>query len=46
MGGFRISYDAGKSWFDFTDKALTEYMGKFVNAQILDILKDAQNKKK
>ncbi|MBL7157711.1 MAG: hypothetical protein ISS92_06105 [Candidatus Omnitrophica bacterium] len=41
-GGFRISYDSGKSWFDFTDKALAEYMGKFVNAQVLGILKDAQ----
>ena len=45
-GGFRISYDSGKSWFDFTDKALSEYTGKFINAGLLEILKDAQNTKK
>jgi len=45
-GGFRISYDSGKSWFDFTDKALAEYTGKFINAGLLEILKDTKNTKK
>ena len=45
-GGFRISYDSGKSWFDFTDKALAEYTGKFINRGLLEILKDTRNTKK
>lgn len=38
-GGFIISYDAGKSHFDFTDKALADYISEFLRPRIADILK-------
>ncbi|MFH1354949.1 MAG: hypothetical protein ABIH19_02230 [Candidatus Omnitrophota bacterium] len=38
-GGFIISYDAGKSHFDFTDKALSEYIATSLKPQLKDILK-------
>jgi V/A-type H+-transporting ATPase subunit E len=37
-GGFIISFDAGKSHFDFTDKALAEYLGIFLKPQLNQIL--------
>jgi len=37
--GFIISYDAGKSHFDFTDTALAEYIASQVKPQLADILK-------
>jgi vacuolar-type H+-ATPase subunit E/Vma4 len=36
--GFVISYDAGKSQFDFSDKALAEYIGTFLKPKLKDIL--------
>jgi len=39
-GGFIISYDAGKSYFDFTDKALAEYIVSQLKPKLADILKD------
>lgn len=39
--GFIISYDLGKSHFDFTDKALAEYLGGYVNPRLAEILKQA-----
>ncbi len=39
-GGFTISYDHGKSYYDFTDKALAEYIGSYIRPKLLDILKD------
>jgi len=39
--GFLISYDAGKSHFDFTDKALAEYLGSYVKPKLAEILKSA-----
>jgi len=36
--GFIISYDAGKSQFDFSDKALAEYIGTFLKPKLKDIL--------
>ena len=41
QGGFTISYDAGKSSYDFTDESLANYLGTFVNDQVATILKDA-----
>ncbi|KPK97742.1 MAG: hypothetical protein AMJ95_07535 [Omnitrophica WOR_2 bacterium SM23_72] len=38
LGGFIISFDAGKSHFDFTDKALAEYLGTFLKPQLNQIL--------
>jgi len=37
-GGFIISFDAGKSHFDFTDKALAEYLGSFLKPHLNQIL--------
>ncbi len=36
--GFVISFDAGKSQFDFSDKALAEYIGTFLKPKLKDIL--------
>jgi len=37
-GGFVISFDAGKSYFDFTDQALAEYIGTSLKPQLSRIL--------
>ena len=37
--GFTISYDAGKSLFDFTDKALAEYIAQSLKPKLAEILK-------
>ena len=39
-GGFTISFDAGKSHFDFTDKALAEYLTSFLRPQLRQILEE------
>lgn len=39
--GFTISFDAGKSSFDFTDVALAEYLARFVNPQVASLIKEA-----
>ncbi len=38
--GFLISFDGGKSSFDFSDESLTEYMSAFVNNEIANLLKE------
>ncbi|MFA6217454.1 MAG: V-type ATP synthase subunit E family protein [Candidatus Omnitrophota bacterium] len=40
LGGFVISYDGGKSHFDFTDKALAEYIGAYLKPALKAVLKD------
>ena len=40
-GGFMISYDAGKSSYDFTDESLANYLSTFVNTQVATILKES-----
>jgi V/A-type H+-transporting ATPase subunit E len=40
-GGFTISFDSGKSCFDFTDKALAEYIGTYLKPKLNQILKEA-----
>jgi V/A-type H+-transporting ATPase subunit E len=40
--GFIISFDAGKSSFDFSDKALVEYMGFSLKAKVAELLKDTR----
>ncbi len=42
--GFVISYDNGKSHYDFTDKALTEYIGLYLRPKLRDILKEAKSR--
>ena len=33
-GGFTISFDNGKSCYDFTDKALAEYIGTYLKPKL------------
>ena len=40
-GGFTISFDSGKSCYDFTDKALAEYIGSYLKPKLTQILKEA-----
>jgi len=40
-GGFTISFDSGKSCYDFTDKALAEYIGKYLKPKLNQILQEA-----
>lgn len=37
--GFTISFDAGKSYFDFSDKALAEYIGQYLKPKVAELLK-------
>ncbi len=37
-GGFIISYDGGKSHFDFTDRSLAEYIGGYLKPKLSEIL--------
>ncbi|MBM3246065.1 MAG: hypothetical protein FJZ13_01915 [Candidatus Omnitrophica bacterium] len=39
--GFTISYDGGKSQFDFTDRALAEYIGAYIKPCLKDTLQAA-----
>ena len=39
-GGFTISFDSGKSCYDFTDKALAEYIGTYLKPKLNEILQD------
>lgn len=41
QSGFAISFDEGKSHFDFTDKALAEYIGSYLKPKLKDILDQA-----
>jgi len=36
--GFMISFDKGKSYFDFTDKALGEYISIHLQPRLRDLL--------
>jgi V/A-type H+/Na+-transporting ATPase subunit E len=40
-GGFTISFDREKSWYDFTDKALAEYIGTYLKPKLNKILHEA-----
>lgn len=39
--GFLISFDNDKSYFDFSDKALTEYIGTYLKPKLAELLKNA-----
>jgi len=41
--GFTISFDEGRSCFDFTDESLTKYLSLYLNAQVLDLMKESLN---
>ena len=40
-GGFLISFDKGKSSYDFTDRAIAEYLGSVLKPELGEILKEA-----
>ena len=40
-GGFTISFDGGKSSFDFSDASLTDYLSSFLNERVAKLLKDS-----
>ena len=37
-GGFIISYDKGKSFYDFTDRSLAEYIGSYLEPKLAEML--------
>lgn len=37
-GGFLISFDSGKSYFDFTDQALAGYLGQYLKPELAKLL--------
>jgi len=41
LGGFTISFDSGKSCYDFTDTALAEYIGSYLKPKLNQILQEA-----
>lgn len=44
QAGFIISYDSGKSHFDFTDKGLAEYISLYLKPQLAELLKKVVDK--
>jgi len=43
QAGFVISYDSGRSHYDFTDKALAEHIGLYLRPKLRDILKETKS---
>lgn len=41
-GGFIISYDSGKSWFDFSDESLADFIGEHLKPKLKSILEDSR----
>lgn len=40
-GGFTISFDDGKSFFDFTDVSLVDYLSNYLNAEVSALLAES-----
>jgi vacuolar-type H+-ATPase subunit E/Vma4 len=40
-GGFTLSFDSGRSCYDFTDRALAEYIGAYLKPKLNKILQEA-----
>ena len=40
--GFTISFDEGKSYFDFSDASLAEYLSTYLNTQLAALIQDAE----
>jgi len=38
LAGFTISFDSGKSHFDFTDRAMADYIGAYLKPKLKEIL--------
>lgn len=45
-GGFTISYDSGKSYYDFTDRALAEYLAQALKPELGNILRESAGETK
>lgn len=43
QAGFIISYDAGKSYYDFSDKALADYLGLYIKPQLEKIFQSVES---
>jgi len=43
--GFTISFDSGKSSFDFTDQSLAQFLSTFLNTQVSDLMKESVKSK-
>lgn len=43
--GFTISFDSGKSYFDFTDKALADYIGAYLKPRLNQLLQESLDEK-
>lgn len=43
--GFKISYDSNKSYFDFSDRALAEYLSSYLTPELNKILLSSINEK-
>ncbi len=41
-GGFIISYDNGRSWFDFSDESLADFIGEHLKPKLKNILEDSR----
>lgn len=41
-GGFIISYDSGRSWFDFSDESLADFIGEHLKPKLKNILEDSR----
>lgn len=41
QGGFLISYDGARSYYDFTDKALSEYLSSYIKPKLGQMLNGA-----
>lgn len=46
VSGFVISFDGGKSQFDFTDKAVADFLSKSLKPELAKILNDSLNRGK
>lgn len=40
QGGFIISYDSGKSYYDFTDKAIAKYITSYLRPKLAEIFNE------
>lgn len=43
-GGFTISYDSGRSYYDFTDRALAEHIAAHLKPELAKLLEEAAGK--
>ena len=43
--GFTISFDNGRSCFDFTDKSLAEFLSQYLNQELSLLLKESITEK-